>query len=522
MMIRLTGMMAAAAILLTAGSAMYVMADEAEQPVSMTLNECRERVLMHNLEISAGKSGWLAAQRSFRAEQGAVYEPSLVMGAERAHTERENTAEMFIAQGVDDFEESTRVYNMQIEQPLPTGGRLGFGYTLRDIDNNLREQREMEGADREFDGFLGLTFTQPLLKNGGFSAVYARVWLAREDSEAAFHEWRRQLMRTMAGAEAAYWDLYIAQQRVAFRTDSVRVAEQILEDFQERAAAGRATDLDVRQAEAGWAVRDAQYLEARRQRRAASNRLRTFFSETIAVSDALIMAEDLPELQQAEIDLENALLKTLSLHPEYLILIHRLEQDNVRLAFARNQRWPQLDLQATYGLNGLGETSGEAWDRIQDGSHAAWSVGLQLRVPLALGVRERNEYDAAWLRTRQGLMTLENTAIALSNQMASDLQSVMSHYQQAQRYRQMRDMHQSLLQTELERMKEGRSDSRKVLDAEEALTEAREAHAMSLTRHRVAWIELDLSMGTLLLNRNAEPMAADEYAALRPPQRRLP
>lgn len=519
-MIRLHLKMVVAAIALTAGRFYVGGAEETQPTVSITLEECRQRVLMHNLEIAAGKSGWLATVRAYHAERGAIYEPYVVVGMENAHTERENTAERLIALGVDDFEETTRVYDLRIEQPLPTGGRLGFGYTLRDIENNLREQRDLEGADREYDGFLGLTFSQPLLKNGGFSVVYARLWLAREESEATFQEWRRQLMRSMAGAESAYWNLSIAGRRAEFRADSVRVSERILEDFRERAAAGRATDLEVRQAEAGWAVREAQYLEARRELRAASNRLRTFFSDALTEAETLLVAADPPVLQPARIDLEDALRQTLALHPEYLIRVHRVEQDHVRLAFARNQRRPRLDFEASYGFNGLGESQAEAWDRIQDSGHVAWSVGLQLRAPLALGIRERNEYDAAWLRARQGAMMLDNASISLRNQLVSDLESVLSYFQQAERYRQMLDMHESLLETELERMAQGRSDSRKVLDAEQALTEAREAHAMSMTRHRIAWVELELSMGTLLLNRDAEPMATDEYTALRPSRRR--
>ena len=67
-------------------------------------------------------------------------------------------------------------------------------------------------------------------------------------------------------------------------------------------------------------------------------------------------------------------------------------------------------------------------------------------------------------------------------------------------------MNETILETELKRLDAGRSDSRNVLDAEEKLTQAREAYVVSLSRLAVAKVEMALSSGTLLENLNVDPM----------------
>lgn len=495
---------------------------KAQEALLLTLEQARNLVLLQNLQIESEELAYEAARRIYRAERGALFEPELVLGAERVNNERENTAEQFIAQGVDDFKERNVIYDIGVEQRLITGGSLRFGYALRNLENNLREQRDLEGPERDYDSFLGVTFVQPLLRDGGLGPTLAMMRLARAESEAALQEWRRGMMQVLAGAEAAYWDLYIAQERVAFRADSVRVAEQILEDNKARVEAGRMSDLEVQQAEAGLALRQAQHFEALQQQIETSSRLKTFFSELMESAQSSIVATDSPVIESLELNQAEAHRLATTLHPDYLLRIHRLEQDNIRLAFARNQVLPQVDLQASYGFNGLGETASEAWRKAEDGDFVSWSVGVQVRVPLGGGVRARNELGAARARARQGLLGLEAAGIELSNELTVGMERVMNHYQQVARHRRIVAMNEALLGTELARLELGQSDSRKVLDAEEQLTEARERLASSMARYMVAMLELELSNGTLLLNRSADPMQSDAYVARLPADRRGP
>lgn len=477
--------------------------------LALSLEDCRELVIRQNLEISAQKLQLEAAQSLSKGETSAFWEPVLVASGQREGNERENNTEQFISQGVDDFEERNAVYELALEQPIGTGGNVQLSYVLRDLKNNLREQRELEGSEREYEGFFGVVLTQPLLRNAGMEMSRASIRMAREESEAAFQEWRRQMMQAIGSAEAAYWDLEIAQRRVELREASVEVAEKVLEDNRARLDAGRGAEVEVQQAEAGLAVRQTQLLEARQGLVEASNRLRTFFSESIRERNLLLKAIDTPELREVVADPLPLYDEALMLHPDILIRHHRLAQQRIRRDFAGNQRLPELNLTGSYGYNSLGDTSSDAFSETWDSEYVSWSVGLQVRIPLGGNPRGKGEYRGAGLRLQQEETSLKATEIALMNQLATSIRRVENNLAQARNYQRVAELNAQLLETELQRLDAGQSDSRKVLDTEEKLSEALEAEASSVTRFMVAMLELDLSTGRLLKARGLDPMSDD-------------
>lgn len=477
--------------------------------LELSLADSRELVIRQNLEIASQRLQLQGAQALYEGEKRAFWEPVLVLSGQRERNERENNTEQFISQGVEDFEETNSIYQLAVEQPIGTGGDLRFSYVLRNLQNNLREQRDLEGIEREYEGFMGLVLTQPLLRNAGMNMSRAMIRMAREESEVAFQEWRRQMMQAIGSAEAAYWDLEIAQRRVALREASVRVAEQVLEDNRARLEAGRGAEVEVQQAEAGLAVRQTQLLEARQALVESSNRLRTFFSESIRDRGLLIRASDSPELRDITVDPLPLFDEALMLHPDILIRKHRRAQQEIRTEYTRNQQLPEVNLTGSYGFNSLGETSSDAVSEAWGGDFVSWSVGIQVRMPLGGNARGHGEYEASRLRLQQEETGLRATEIALMNQLSTSVRRVENNLAQARNYQRVAALNAQLLETELARLEAGQSDSRKVLDTEERLTEALEAEATSVTRFMVGLLELDLSSGTLLRTRDMDPMLAE-------------
>ncbi len=476
--------------------------------VSMTLEACRELVLQRNLELAYSQSGLRAARLQEKAERGDLWEPVLEGRVERVWNERQNTTEQFVSQGVDDFKERNKLYETGLLQPLPTGGRLRLGYSLSDLRNNLREQRGLEGSDQEFAGFFGLTLTQPLMKGGGFAIAFARLRLAEEDSEMALQEIRRSLNSNLAGMEKAYWDLYIAQQRLALRDASVTIAEQILEDNRVRVRAGRMAEIEEAVAAAGVSLRQAQLLDARQTLDTASFRLKTFFASGDEQEGWTLRADDTPQLAPLELDVLAARKAALDLHPELLLRQHRLRQDEIRHRAAQNQVLIQVDLEASYGYNGLGGTRDDAWATIEDQDYPSWNVALVARIPLGGGLRVQNELAVARERMRQGRLAVQAAEIELGNQISAAARQVAALFEQCARYRQVVEMNESLLAAEMKRLEGGQSDSRKVLEAEQGLSDAREAEMGAQTRYMQAKLELELMQGTFLRERGCDPMLA--------------
>ena len=72
-------------------------------------------------------------------------------------------------------------------------------------------------------------------------------------------------------------------------------------------------------------------------------------SQTIVPSDSIQVVGLSPSINLA-------VSEGVRSHPAYLAQIERCNQAGVRLAYAKGERLPQPDLEASYGLNGLANT----------------------------------------------------------------------------------------------------------------------------------------------------------------------
>lgn len=468
----------------------------------ITLAECRALVVANNLSLLGQQLEWEASKRALRSEKG-IYEPEFVATGERVLNKRENSIEQTLSQDTSLFYEKNWNYGAAIEKLFASGAKVRLGYTLQDISNNLRTN-VVDTVRHEYQGFSGLSFTQPLLRNAGVAVTESRIRLARHEADIAFEGWRKQLMTVLAQSEGAYWDLQQAQELVGLREKSLQIAQAILDDNRERVRAGKMAELEVLQAEAGVAMRGVAAADARQKVVEAMNRLKTFFTEVVSVSNRTITAVDRPAVVPVALDFNELAERALRHFPDYRIGLARADQEDVRVVYAENQRWPQLDLTGSYGLNGLGADWADSWDQTRDHGHESWSVGLELRIPLGGGTRSANELAAARLRKRQALMSLKATEVTLINTLDAAISKIKSSEGRVKGYELSVDVNQQLFETERQRLDAGKSDSRKVLEIEEDLVAACIGAAESLVQYRKAVSELEYTSGTMLAKHGFE------------------
>jgi len=437
-----------------------------------------------------------------------MFEPELVLSSDRVENKRENTAEQRRSSGVAIFEEKNNIYNAGIEALVPTGGKIRLGYTLRDLRNNLQDpifgSIVTNSPGNEFQTFAGVSLTQPLLKNAWFSATMANIRLAALGSDVAYQEYRRQMMLIISTAEASYWNLYLAQEQARFFRDSVQLAEQLAADADQRFKAGKGSELEALEARAGLALRHSKLNEAEQKYFETAAQLLTLMAQSGLDSPPILQAIDQPSLPVAPPPFFDSGQTALELNPDYLGQVGKLKQENIRVAYAKNQRLPQLDLRASYGLNGLGSDPGESWDDVQTHGFPSFAVGAELRLPLGGGIKGRNDLNAARLRKQQALAGLKETETQILNAIDTALRKLRGTASSAKDYEQVLTFNQSLFDTERARLEAGAVSSQRVLEVDAALFEARNSVVEAKVLHERARLELELVQGTLLRSRNLD------------------
>ena len=253
---------------------------------------------------------------------------------------------------------------------------------------------------------------------------------------------------------------------------SVQIAEKILEDSKVRVRTGKMAETEVLEAEAGVFFRKSLEVQARQDIIAAMNELRTLFSSSAADKKIAIKVADRIEIDQLELSLNSSLKRASKLNPEYVASLRKLEREDVRVAFAKNQRWPQLDLKSSYGLNGLDNSLGDANRDNVDGDFPSWMVGVELRIPIGGGKKSRSELAIAKNRKQQALLEAKTVEVTVVNTIDTAIRNVHSTLEQVIHYGKVARLNKRLLEAEIARLKEGKSNSRLVLEREEALNMA--------------------------------------------------
>lgn len=449
-------------------------------------------------------------QKKFQAEHGA-FEPELILSFSRDDNKRENTAEQRRSLGLATFEEQNNIYNAGLEALVPSGAKIRLGYNLRDLNNNVQNPRipggtittNRPGID-EYQTFAGLSVTQPLLKNFGYANTLASLRLAALASDIAFQDYRRQLMETVTTAEAAYWNLFMAQEQVRFFQDSVALAEGLVRDNKTRAETGKGSDLEVLESASGLALRQTKLAEAEQKLQEAAMRAMTLYAEPALATRRGVQAVDQPEVAAADPEFLPSAEAAFDFNPDYRSQQQKIQQEEIRVAYAKNQRLPQLDLRASYGLNGLGETPAASHEDIERGRFPSFTVGIELHIPLGGDIKGRNELAAAKLRKQQALLSLKQVETQIINAVQTAVQKIHSARGAVEGNKKVVAFNQSLLETLLERLQVGKVESRKVLEVEASLFEARNAVLDALVQYERARLELDLVQGATLKTRQLD------------------
>jgi outer membrane protein TolC len=472
---------------------------------SLTLTNYFALVLERSERFQADAAAFRATNRIARAERG-IFEPAFVGSVEHNENRRQNNSRDIVSLGSSLFDERNNNYTSALEFLVPTGARMRIGYSLRRLENNLQFGSRTNG---EYETFIGGNFVQPLLKNAGVAATRYGIRLADANAEIAKQEYRRALNQLLAGAETAYLGLYLAQEQLATFQESVRVAESILSDFRIRTETGKASELDILQAEADLAERRNGRREAEQKLAEARARASTFVAATERDLRGPLTAEAPRTVSPERLDFDDRWSTLFDYNADYLAQRKRIEQEGIRVSYARNQRLPQLDVRASYGMNGLGQTSSSAFDQLSTGEFPTWYVGAEVRIPLGGDIRARHELAAARDRKDAAVYSLRDLETQLANLLATSLHRVRNSQAAILDTEAAVRLNRALLDTALARLDVGRAEARRVLEVERDLLIARLTALAAVVQLHQANIDLEVISGVYLIKRGIESLAGD-------------
>lgn len=478
--------------------------DPAPRPLS--LQDCIELALQHNLDVQIERYGSEVARWSLAAAHGA-YDPVFHLSA--THNSLKSPALFAPRKFNPDFpyELTTDSVGAGFLGVLPSG--LTYELTGRsefldaDTDFNLDPDTAplfQNGIRRTNQYFLsaGITLRQPLLKDFWIDGFRQQIRVQRKNLKISELALRWRIMRTVTAVEQAYYELIFAREQVKVEERALELARQLLAETRTRVGLGDLPPLDEKQAEAQVEATHATLTAAQQLLSEQRNALIGLLSDDFRAwaDQAIEPAQSLPVLAAAP-DRAASWQRAMSSRPDLLQFRAEVEKLDLNLRFHFNQLLPELDAVGSFGGRAAEATFGRALDTLNDGENPAYSYGLVLRVPLG-NRTARSHYRATKAARQQAQLQFKKLEQTVLIEVDNAVKAVESAFQRVTSTRQARQFAETALQAEQEKLRNGVSTSFIVLQFQERLTAARTAEIRALADYNQALAQLALSEGSTL------------------------
>lgn len=502
---------------------------------SISLQDALGRAFAHNLDAKFDKVDIKIGKARARFAQG-VFDPVLTVSASRESNQRpDNTANITQADSLIQLDQlaaiqaNTRAIQIATGQKVTPIQSFGSGrVVIFDQDTDRIESgvqfrtplgTRMQISARQskirstFDGdtrsaipyftaFGGLEVRQPLLKDFGPNANLADLRVARINLKISELSWEKRLSDTAQQVMATYFDMLFALSDLAVKQDAIDADERLVAQNKRRLEVGFKIPYDVEQARAAVSQDQEQLLVSKNlfmERQFLLKRL--ILDDYKLGSTRVFVPLAIPDVPIPKVDRTALLATAFAKRLDYRAAITEAGIQDIRLKFAKNQLWPQLDLVGSYGYNGLAFDYSTAREKAYHTQAPEWSLGVQFSIPLG-GIQPRAQLGVINGFKEQALIKIKQIEQTVSIDVDTVISRIETLKQRLETARNTTKLGEEAVRIASGRMDIGLDDGGvgtfQLIDTQRRLYEARSRELGARAELNKAISQLWLATGTIL------------------------
>ncbi len=486
-------------------------------PLTLTLEDGILRAMKNNLSVAIQVLNPRISSAAL-TQAGEKYYPTLSMSLMKRSTN--SAAYSFLDASADSVRNRYNDYSVDVSQVLPGGGSLGITF-----DNNKNDTTQSyQTINPRYGSTLTMNFTQPLLKDFGWTTSRHDILLARNNMAISESQLELQLMNTVYEVEQSYWNLVYSIDNLAVSRQSLQLAKDLLEKNKRSVEVGQLAPIDILSAQAEVAIREADIIQAEAEVKNNEDQLKTILNMSEEEKRAVtsIIPADKPGDQPRDITADEAMETAIQNRPELQSSRIALKSQELNLSYAKNQLLPGLNLTTQYwspGLSGtrilylddnaltgiiIGKIPGGSSQAIKDATnfkYKNWSVGLTLDIPIG-NILSRAAVVQARLNVEQAVLEVKSQEQQITLEITTAVRAVETNYKRIQAYRLARELAEQKLAAESEKLRVGLSTNYLVLQNQRDLATARTSELKAVVDYSLSLAALDKALGVSLKNKN--------------------
>ncbi len=400
-----------------------------------------------------------------------------------------------------------QITQLNYSQTFETGTNIQFNFNATKYSSNST----FNFFNPSLSSFLGLQFTQPLLRNRWLFANRAPLVIARRNVRASRATFEAQVSSTVQQVVGQYWNVVQARGNLEVAQKSLDAAEATYKHDKRALELGALPPLDIYRSESQVAGRRVQVIQSEYALRQAED---VFRQSVGADLDPYFRALDLdlteppePGEELRSVDAATALQQAMGKRPELEAARQSLANDDTSIRLAHNNLLPDLRVNGNYSGNGLNNLAtaqgvaaggfGDSLNQLFGFGFPSYGFGLTLNLP----VKNRSGQAAlgsALISRSRDLYTERQ----IKEQITYDVSNAVHQLEEAKiniaASKESVDLARKTMAAEQRKYELGTGQIFLVLEAQTELAAAEQGLLQAEVSYRLAVAAVDYATGSLL------------------------
>lgn len=318
--------------------------------VGIALQDAITMALQRNTDLAIAESNHRIANYQIVAAQGA-YDVQFQVVPQYSYSVEPATSLLQAGPGGGPITQISSGVSAAFTGVTASGGH----YTLSGSQSAIQNNAALNSYNPYFQTAISLNYTQPLLRGAGLGNPERRqLLLAKANAQVQAAQLLAQASQTITNVSNAYWDLVAAWRNVAIQEEGLRNASAQAASDQRLAQRGSVapvdvvesyTQINVFQDNVFAALQNVQSLQTQLKGLVLGNPADPLWLANLVPTSAVLQVPPEPNL-------DDLMVTALRNRPEFGQLRAQRLAANADLAYAKNQRLPQLDLGLGVTTNG--------------------------------------------------------------------------------------------------------------------------------------------------------------------------
>ncbi len=481
--------------------------DERTGPVRrLTADEAVTMALEQNLGLRAERLG-PQIQDLGVAQSRAAFVPNLFSTIRT--TSDESPSSSFLSGSAQTITDDQFNSNVGVRQNVPWGGG---NYEVSWAGSRTKTTR-FTSFNPQLQSALNAQYTQPLTRNFKIDSLRQQLLLNQKQREISDVQLRQAIAQTTRTVRNAYWDLVAAIANHQVQTQSLELARESLRNNRTRVEVGTMAPIDIVEAEAEVARNEEAVIVSEANIRSFEDRLRALIADPRSADFWTMRIEptDQPVMAPSRaIDITAAVGNALQNRTDIIQTRKQLESADINVRYYANQRMPDVNLQATYGLVGLGGTQyefgsggfpppiigqtdrsfGSVLSDVFRNQFPSWTLGVTIGYPIGRSQAEAG-LARARLQSEQGQTSLRNLELQITTAVRDAGRQVNTNLKRVQATQVARQLAEQRLAAEQKKFNVGMSTTFIVFQAQRELTNARNNELRAIIDYNRSLIDFE-------------------------------